>query len=265
MSVVQIGTAEANAAIEAAAAQASALIRSIPNPDVPGRRLGWTVGEIATHLVIGCRIYTDWATGRGRPDWGVDEIAAYNARFIEQLPERSGAALAEMLVEGARSLRDATAGRPGDEPFPWYEGSLPLACAMGIVLGELLVHGYDIAKSTGRPWAIDPRQASLVIDAMAMVLPRFVNPRTARGVTASYDIRIRRGSRFVARFDQGTLTIGPADSRPVDCHILADPVAFLLVGYGRISQWGPIARGKMLAWGRKPRLGFKFTSLLKKP
>jgi hypothetical protein len=51
----------------------------------------------------------------------------------------------------------------------------------------------------------------------------------------------------------------------VDCRISADPVAFLLVGYGRVSQWPQIARGKMVAWGRKPWLGVKFRSLLRKP
>ena len=258
---------EVRVAIQEVASQAAKLIQSIPETRAPARGLGWTVGETAAHLVTGFRLYTDWATGRGRPDWGVDEIAVNNARFIAQIPEGRATALADDLVEAARGFLAATADLPGDQPFPWYEGqALRLTSALCIVLGELLVHGYDIAKSVGRTWPIDPRQARLVIaGGLIPALPLFVNSGTARGVKATYDVRLRGGPRFIARFNDGGLTIAPTDSRPVDCHILADPVAFLLVGYGRLSQWGPIARGRLLAWGRKPWLGFKFTSLLKKP
>ncbi|HEY5989442.1 MAG TPA: hypothetical protein VIV12_24140 [Streptosporangiaceae bacterium] len=36
-------------------------------------------------------------------------------------------------------------------------------------------------------------------------------------------------------------------------------MALLLVLYGRMSQWGPIAKGQLLTWGRRPwrALGFK--------
>ncbi len=47
--------------------------------------------------------------------------------------------------------------------------------------------------------------------------------------------------------------------------ISADPVAFLLVGYGRIGQWGQILRGKLVASGRKPWLGLGFGKLLTSP
>ena len=50
-----------------------------------------------------------------------------------------------------------------------------------------------------------------------------------------------------------------------DCVITADPVAFLLLGYGRISQWSPIMRGKLRAGGRKPWLAMKFGTLMSSP
>ena len=40
----------------------------------------------------------------------------------------------------------------------------------------------------------------------------------------------------------------PAGSAPVDCVISADPVAFLLVGLGRITQWEAIALGLLSAF-----------------
>jgi hypothetical protein len=50
-----------------------------------------------------------------------------------------------------------------------------------------------------------------------------------------------------------------------DLSRLADMVAFLLVGYGRAGQWTQIARGRLLAGGRKPWLGLAFGQLLTGP
>ena len=76
-------------------------------------------------------------------------------------------------------------------------------------------------------------------------------------MTAAYAIQVRGGPEFVARFRDGDLIIEPADSRPVDCHILADPVAFLLVAYGRISQWGPMLHGETACLGTKALAGLE--------
>lgn len=51
----------------------------------------------------------------------------------------------------------------------------------------------------------------------------------------------------------------------IDCHLWADPVDLILVIYGRISHWGPIARSRLLAWGRKPWLGLTFRNLFFNP
>jgi hypothetical protein len=47
--------------------------------------------------------------------------------------------------------------------------------------------------------------------------------------------------------------------------ITADPVAFMLLGFGRITQWSPILRGKLRAGGRKPWLAMRFATMLSSP
>jgi len=47
--------------------------------------------------------------------------------------------------------------------------------------------------------------------------------------------------------------------------ITADPVAFLLLGYGRVTQWPQIVRGRLRAGGRKPWFAMRFASLLVSP
>ena len=139
---------------------------------------------------------------------------------------------------------------------------MPIATATCMALGELLTHGYDVARALARPWPITPAEASLVIAGVAPILPRFVEERAARGVRASYEVRLRGGPHLVLRFHDAALTVHRTiDAGPVDVHIAADPAAFLLVAYGRISQWGPILKGQMLAWGRKPWLAFMLKRL----
>ncbi|MGH8976215.1 MAG: SCP2 sterol-binding domain-containing protein, partial [Acidimicrobiia bacterium] len=67
------------------------------------------------------------------------------------------------------------------------------------------------------------------------------------------------------RFTDGALTVGPPDSRSVDCLISADPVAFLLVGLGRVTQWQAIACGLLSAGGERPELAFGFLDLFRFP
>ena len=76
-------------------------------------------------------------------------------------------------------------------------------------------------------------------------------------MTAAYAIQVRGGPEFVARFRDGDLIIEPADSRPVDCHILADPVAFLLVAYGLFIQWGPMLHGETAFLGPNALAGLE--------
>jgi putative sterol carrier protein len=64
--------------------------------------------------------------------------------------------------------------------------------------------------------------------------------------------------------DDGTAVVSAAGEK-ADCVITADPVAFLLLGYGRISQLSPVLRGQLRPGGRKPWLAMKFGTLLSSP
>ena len=265
MVVTPINEIELRDAVQAVAARAAELVRSVQDMDIPTRGLRWTVGETAAHIIAVLNEHTEFLAGVSKPP-DIAEIPANNERLINQIQERSAPGLADLLTEAAQGFARSIAARPGSEPFQWFGGhAVDLNTATCVVLGELIVHGYDIARTINRPWRIDPRHAVLVLSGFTSVLPFYVNPQTAARLSATYEIRLRRGPRFVASFNNGVLTLEPGGSHRVDCCISADPVAFMLVGYGRISQWGPILRGKMTSWGRKPWLGFKFSSLLLKP
>jgi hypothetical protein len=122
-----------------------------------------------------------------------------------------------------------------------------------------------MAKALHAPWPIRASHAALVIEARQPILPGWVDRVSSRGLTASYDIRIRGGHRYRWAFRDGVLTIEDSGAATSDVRISADPVAFLLVMYRRESQWRQIARGQILAWGRKPWLALSLVDRFHRP
>jgi uncharacterized protein (TIGR03083 family) len=261
---VLVPQATANAALQAAARQVVALLRAIPNANIPVPRSEWTVAETAIHLVAGTRVYLGCARGEGSPVADLAALPAMNAQLFREFPTRDATALAALLDEAVAAFVAATAPARGDEPISWHMGyPLPLAAMTSILVGEFLVHGYDMARATHRPWRIAPAHARCAIAGLASVLPLAVDSVAARGVDVRYEIAVRGGPRFVCHFQGGGLRVEPPTAGSVDCRLAVEPVPYLLVAYGRCSQWPAILRGQMRAGGRKPWLAFGFKRLLR--
>ena len=263
--VLPIDQARARDTLAALTERAAGLIRSIADPDRPAAHSAWSVGEVAAHLVVGARAWSACIGGPGSPITDLDGFAELNDRLLRWFAERDPVRLADLLVEAEREFLRRSADLPGDAAVPWHGGhAVPLSVATAIAVEELLMHGYDIAVALKRPWPLEPEVARLVLAGTATVMPWFVEP-AARGVCARYAIHVGGGPHFVCRFDGGTLTVTATPAGPVDCHIAADPVTFLLVAYRRVPQWRPILRGKLRAWGRRPWLALRFTRLVGPP
>ena len=262
---------ETRDALSRAAGRWADLLRSLPDTraTIPGSR--WTVGDAAAHVVMDVRTEAlvaageavSWAEGATSAPGTPRGARELNARAVTAEAERDPRTLADMLVTAVSDFLEASAQLAPDHPMPsqYFQGqmTLDLAGVTGAELGEVLVHGYDIAKATGRPWPVAADDARLALRAALRLTSAYINPDTAHGHTGGYDLRIRGGPRVVIRFTDGRASLEQPGDAPVDCHILAAPVALLLVLYGRIPQWGPIAKGQLLTWGRRPwwALGFK--------
>ncbi|MGI9022093.1 MAG: maleylpyruvate isomerase family mycothiol-dependent enzyme [Acidimicrobiales bacterium] len=274
MGTVTIDLAETRHALEQVGAEVAELLRSLPDADAPIRSSDWTVRDTAVHLADDLRNNT--ATVVGAPqhfDLGgavrtAERMTTLNARAVKVTSVTDPRALADLVTGAVTDFVKATEGRDGTEALatPWYgEGTgLDLDAMACVMLGEVVVHGYDMARAAGRSWPIEPRHAALILCGVADMLPMYVDPAAAAGVRATYDIRIRRNLAFSVVVDDGEATVH-SSSGAADCHISADPVALLLVAYGRRSQWGPILQTKMLAWGRRPWLALSFRGLFANP
>jgi uncharacterized protein (TIGR03083 family) len=253
------------AALDVVGRRLVGLLEAVPDPQAPTRGLAWTLGETSLHLADAPALYADFARGRELPAPTIDLGPAHAQRMAAQ-PERTPRVLARRLDANTRRYLAETAELPATHPVPFFGGvTIQLAAQSAILLGEFVVHGHDVARSIGRPWPIDPAHARLILAALTALVPRYVDRASAGGLTATYQVRLRGGPSFQVRLDSGTATVGPPHPGAADCRLMADPVTFLLVVYGRRSQWPGILRGQLRAWGRRPWLGPRFQRLFVRP
>lgn len=252
-------------AVRRAGREIAGLIRSIGDPARRVRGLEWTLGELSAHLASRTRLFAAYLAGAAVPHGEIADIAAENALLLREEEGRPVGGLADDVEANVEAYVSATHGRLGSDPFPWYSGlTLDVATATGILLGELLVHGDDLARTLHRPWTIPDAEARTIVRASAVLAPRYVDPRAAHGVTATYRLEVRGGPRMRIAFEDGRAHVEPADG-PADCVIHADPAAFVLVAYGRRSKWWAISRGKLLAGGPRPWRALAFDRLFLRP
>lgn len=261
-------------ALRAAVARSADLWRRIDKPDAPAPGLIWTAAETAAHVVGDLRDYTQaltrhangYMTHANRPTESPSRLSAkVNARHLEEVPERNLHRLADMLESSADVyLNAAAAADPGVEiatPNGLVIGPSTMAA---LLLGEQLIHGLDISRAAKIPWTISATDSFLVMPGVLCIAPQYLRPRRAAGVHISFELRMRGGPSYRMAVDDGAAVVTAAGEK-ADCVITADPVAFLLLGYGRISQLSPVLRGQLRPGGRKPWLAMKFGTLLSSP
>ena len=260
------------AALGGAVTRSADLWRRVPDPRAPVPGLTWTAAETAAHVVGDLRDYTEamagqgdtqsFAAGAGSPS---RRGAVVNAQHLAAVPERDLGRLADMLEAQAEQYLEVGASADETADIVTANGLVLTPPIMtSLLLGEQLLHGLDIARAAREVWTISRADALLVTPGALATTPRYLRSSVGEDVDVSYELRIRGGGRYRFAVSNGTAEITAAGEK-VDCVITADPVAFLLLGYGRIPQWRPIIGGKMLASGRKPWLAVKFGSLLSSP
>jgi putative sterol carrier protein len=261
-------------ALRDAVARSADLWRRIDKPDALAPGLIWTAAETAAHVVGDLRDYTQaltrhangYMTHANRPTESPSRLSAkVNARHLEEVPERDLLRLADMLETSTDAYLNVAAAAD-----PIVEIATPNGLVIGpatmaaLLLGEQLIHGLDISRTANIPWTISAVDALLVIPGVLSVAPEYLRPRRAAGMHTSFELRMRGGASYRMAVDDGTAVVSAAGEK-ADCVITADPVAFLLLGYGRISQLSPVLRGQLRPGGRKPWLAMKFGKLLASP
>jgi uncharacterized protein (TIGR03083 family) len=257
-------------AIDLAADRFVTLVTQAPDPTVrvPASP-GWTVRDVAAHLVTVTVRYAEGPQGRGTWTPTPVELADLNRDQLQALGAATVGELAARLRQELTAVRAQIQGYGSQVPSFRFHGGEPVRAdvALGLLLGELVVHGHDVARALRRPWPIDPGHAALIVEGVNPILPGWVRPERVRGLTAVFELRLRGQATHVWAFRDGRLHVNPPepDRGPIDVHVSGAPAALVLVLYARESQWKHIATGRMLAWGRKPWLALTLTSRFHKP
>jgi len=273
---VRRADAQARAALADAVARSAQLWRSIGQSTAPVPGLAWTAGQTAAHVVGDMRQYTEALTRHmngdqaainipdGSPAWARTEV---NDQHLIDVSERDLRRLADMLEETAASYLAVASAVDTSEPAAILTADglvLEPAVMTCLLLGEQLVHGLDIARGAHRSWSISDDDALLVIPAVLALAPKYLMRSRTKNLNISFELRMRGARRYRMAITNGTGAVTVAGEK-ADCVIAADPVTFLLIGFGRVPQLPQILRGKLRAGGRKPWLAAKFGTLLASP
>jgi uncharacterized protein (TIGR03083 family) len=270
---ITVDWATARQAVARAGPRLTALLRSATKLEAPA--VGeWDVTQLAAHISHGMDAVTAMSRGGGNLVEDVFAmgtltrvmVAGEGRRPLPELADRIDASVAGFLADMEREAA------LGDSVHSWVvQGTeMPLSVLTCHMLNELTVHGRDIAVALGVPWPIDKGDAALILQGFvfptlnalgrAMVVQEKAGDKRAR-----FEIRLRGDGRAWASFDKGDFSVEGTPQGKVDCHLSVDPEAFLLVAWGRISQWSAIPKGQLMAWGKKPWIGLQLRSWLRNP
>jgi uncharacterized protein (TIGR03083 family) len=228
----------------------------------------WTVADAFAHVVTVAPRYCQGARHEGQWVERADDLPELNAHQLAVLGSRDVATLSVQLRSTMAELAELLDGFGGAQPTFRFHGGEQIAAdvALGILLGELVVHGWDIAQALTQPWPIEPSHVELIVQGLTPMLPGWLNPQRARDHTGTYEVRLRGQGTHRFAFRDGILTMNPPGTWRPDVVVSADPVAFLLAcAYKRRSQWPAILTGRLVAWGRKPWLALAFAGRFHQP
>jgi uncharacterized protein (TIGR03083 family) len=214
-------------------------------------------------------VYLAIVRGEGSTVASTAGIARMTDAHLNANPERDLHVLAARIDEGHAEFQDAMRRLTPETELTWHaQIVLPATTMAAVVLGEILIHGHDVAGASGQAWRIDAESARMAMMGLVPLLPHYVDREATAAVRARVLLSLRGAqrerNRFVFVVDRGALTVEEQDGR-VDCRISADPATFILVSYGRLSPLPPALTGRIVAYGRKPWLGLKLSGWLTNP
>ena len=264
--------------------RAAALVRGCRDLSAPVPGLSWDLGQLAAHLTAVYMVFGMTLRG-GYQDSELESavravdgelplpatIAAANAYAVGLLRVDDPGVAADGLAEQAAALRaaiEAAEDLAEKVPTPWYGVGMTRTAGTiaALAVTESLVHGRDLAGAVGAGTGMSRSSAAAAAPTvLSAMLPLLLDARRARGVSASYELRLRGGKPFGLRVADGRAECFEVGAKDVDCVITLDPCAALLIGFGRRSLARVTLTGGALAAGRKPWLGLRFPGLFGTP
>lgn len=232
-----------------------------PSARPPGSR--WTVQQVVAHVLTIANRYHELAQGREyrRADTAAG-LAALNQTELEAVlapvPE-----LADQLNALHPEIDGYFDTLTDDRlTFPFHaNGSVGGITGQTNWLGELLLHGEDIARAAKAPWTIDERDMLLVARGVMQVAPAFLRHSVVRDTNTSVALQVPGARPYLMHIHDGTIEL--RERRPDDRPdaVLRTPASTLTqLLYQRIGPLTAARRGLLVVGGRRPWRALKLQS-----
>lgn len=229
------------------------------------RQSDWTAADAAAHLAVTQSIFADLVAGGSHPFQGFepDRYGEVNARLLADNPARDGAALAQRIrAETARFLDIAAGAGEARDTYDSPLGRMNLETLLSYCMCHLLMHGEGIARAVRGRSPVGARHAVLALPFLEHSVPFAYEMRRRASTSGAIEFRLRGVVRFWMTFDAESAAFTYAMPGPVECHVLTDPRAFVLVALDHLTPLGAMVRGRALAWGRRPWFALELRGLL---
>ncbi len=211
----------------------------------------WSVLDTARHLALGAEFFAAIARGEAVQLHDLRRNATATVSAVAAEPETDQRILADQIRRGDEGL--VTAARQADGAVEVFRGvfvSRPVLLALE--LGELLVHGRDMARACGDRWTIDADDARVALTSTTVLLPYLIDPVAAGDMRLTCEFRVVGGHRSTIRVDRGVAVEVPPGSVRPDAILSGDPVTMLLLSFGRVSVLRSMVTGRVVPHGRRP-------------
>jgi uncharacterized protein (TIGR03083 family) len=162
----------------------------------------WSVGEVVTHVQSVYERYTA-DTRRSRTPFDLGE---QNGEDVDRIGVDVGRS-ARSIEEQVDTLASAVAHVDPEQTFPFHAGvATTLAGGWGNLLGELLAHGDDIARATGKDFGVPGEDLEILWRFTSPLLAGWLR-RDASVVDESWDLEFSFGVIRLTIAD-GSLRVG---------------------------------------------------------
>ena len=223
----------------------------------------WTVQQVVAHVLTVAHRYQQLAQRR-------DFHRAAHPRALDAINQCELEAvkapipcLADQLDAVAAEI-DAFFDAVSEEgpTLPFHAGAvIDGITAQTNWLGELLLHGHDVARAVNRRWELPERDMRLVTRGLMQIGPAYLRPGISPDTDVSVAFTLRDARPYLAHIHHGAAELRPLrpEDRP-DAVLRAPASTMAQLIYQRVGTLGAARRGLRIVGGRRPWVALKLMS-----